>query len=111
MAVATELRRVRGRMDLIPRPPIDLIAPPPVGWPRIVNFPRMEQLSEWLGREVHPQVLLLDAPEPDGYVRQWKPPGMPPERHFGYAMQWYALGATVLGAWIVMGLHLRERKA
>ncbi len=105
MAVDPGPRTVTGRADVIPRPPIDLIAPPPIGWPRIVNFPRMEQLAGWLEREVHPQVILLDAHEPEGYVRRWLPPGMPPEKHFAYAVQWAALGATVLGAWVVMGLR------
>ena len=31
-----------------------------------------------LGRPLYPQIVLLDAAEPGGFVRDWQPPGLPP---------------------------------
>jgi cytochrome oxidase assembly protein ShyY1 len=43
------------------------------------------------------QVVLLDASEPDGYLRDWQPPGFPPARRIAYAVQWFGLAAAVSG--------------
>jgi surfeit locus 1 family protein len=98
-------REVTGRADFLPRPAVELAAPPASGWPRLVSFPDTAGLAAALGAAVHPQVLLLDAAEPDGYLRDWQPPGMPPGRHIGYAVQWFGLAAAVLVAWIVLGFQ------
>ena len=42
------------------------------------------------------ELVLLDADQPDGYLRQWQPPGFPPLRHTAYAVQWFGL-ALALG--------------
>jgi cytochrome oxidase assembly protein ShyY1 len=41
--------------------------------------------------------VLLDPGEPDGYLRQWQPPGFPPVRHIAYAVQWFSLAAALVG--------------
>lgn len=99
-----ELRRVSGRMDFLPRPAVELEAPASGGWPRLVSFPRTDDLTAALQVPVHPQVLLLDAGQPDGYLRDWQPPGMTPEKHIGYAVQWFGLAAAVFVTWFVLSL-------
>ncbi len=66
---------------------------PPL-WPRLELAP----LEAALGERLQPAVLLLDDAAPHGYERAWRPlPNtLPPERHRGYALQWFALSATVL---------------
>jgi len=98
-------RRVSGRMDRLPRPAIELEAAPSSGWPRLVSFPTTGELSAALDAPVHPQVLLLDADQPDGYLRDWQPPGMTPGKHVGYAVQWFGLAAAVFVTWFVLGLR------
>lgn len=105
LPVSGDERQVRGRADFLPRPAIALAAPPAHGWPRLVSFPGTADIAAALGASVHPQVLLLDASEPDGYLRDWQPPGMPPQRHLGYALQWLGLGAAVVVAWFVLALR------
>ncbi|MGH8130931.1 MAG: SURF1 family protein [Steroidobacteraceae bacterium] len=105
VSVAGESRRVSGRIDELPRPPIELKAKPAGGWPRLVQFPRIEELSMLLGRELDSRIILLDPAEPDGYVREWAVPGMPPARHLGYAVQWFAFAALAVAIWFVLSLH------
>jgi surfeit locus 1 family protein len=101
-------REVTGRADRLPRPGVELEAPPGSGWPRLVSFPTTADLAAALDAEVHPQVLLLDAGEPDGFTRDWQPPGMPPERHLGYAVQWFGLATAVAVTWLVLSFRPRK---
>ena len=50
-----------------------------------------------------------DAPP---YVRDFEilPNTLPPERHLGYAVQWFALSATVLVVALVLTLRMRRRR-
>ncbi len=105
ISVAADSREVSGRLDPLPRPGIELQSAPPAGWPKLVNYPRVEELSALLRRELRPRTILLDAQAPDGYVRDWHPPGMAPDRHLGYAVQWFALAATAIAIWIALSLQ------
>lgn len=52
-----------------------------------------------------PRVLRLDPDLPLGYTRDLDilPNTLPPEKHRGYAVQWWALAATVFVVWGVLG--------
>lgn len=93
-----------GRLDALPVPGISLghLAPDEnAPWPRLTSFPTMADLSAALRRPLEPRQLLLNADEPLGYVRDWHPAGLGPERHLAYAVQWW--GFAVLAA----GLYAR----
>lgn len=86
------------------------LAPAPDGrWPRVASFPTVEQLASAYGDELLPVVLLLDADSGPGYVREWQAPGLPPERHIGYAVQWWAFALLLLGLFV--GLNLKRKNA
>ena len=57
-----------------------------------------------------PRVLKLDPASPLGYTRDLDilPNTLPPERHLGYAVQWF--GRWLAGLWTVLFLSLRKRK-
>jgi surfeit locus 1 family protein len=59
-------------------------------------------LSRAFGQPVEPRILLLDPHEPNGYVRDWHPPGMQPVRHWSYAIQWWAFAVVVIIFWAVV---------
>lgn len=104
VAVDTGPRRVTGRFSELPRAPVELAAPPSSRWPRLVNYPKAAELAAMLGRELRPGMILLDPGEPDGYARDWQLAGTTPERHLGYAVQWFALAATAAAIWIALSL-------
>jgi len=104
VAVGAESRLVAGRFNELPRAPIELAAPPQAGWPRLVNYPQAAELAEMLGRELRPGMILLDPDERDGYLRDWQLTGTTPERHLGYAVQWFALAATAAAIWLALSL-------
>jgi surfeit locus 1 family protein len=96
---------VTGRADDLPSGGLAIgKAAPPVegGWPKVTSYPTMSELSAALARPLEPRLVLLDPREPDGYVRDWHPPGMQPIRHWSYAIQWWAFAVVTLIFWAVI---------
>jgi surfeit locus 1 family protein len=75
-------------------------------WPKVTSFPTHAELADALGTELQRRLLLLDAGVPGGYVREWSPPGMPPSRHFSYAIQWWGFAGVLLV--LYFGLNFRK---
>ncbi|HEY6124414.1 MAG TPA: SURF1 family protein [Steroidobacteraceae bacterium] len=75
-------------------------------WPRLTSFPTHAELADSLGVKLENRMLLLDAGVPGGYLREWSPPGMPPSRHFSYAIQWWGFAAVLLV--LYFGLNFRK---
>lgn len=105
VAVDGEQRTIVGRIDELPRPGIWLKAPPATGWPRLVQYPKMDELAAALGRKLSPRQVLLDPGVPDGYLRAWTVPGTSVDRHLGYAVQWFAFAAAAGVLWLVLSFR------
>lgn len=106
--------RLTGRIDVLPVGGLALgRAPPPSGssWPKVTSYPDMAELSQALARKLEPRILLLDRDAPLGYVRDWQPPGLPPARHWSYAIQWWGLAATLAVIWAVLSTRKTETGA
>jgi len=102
--------QVTGRLDQLPQPGIasGRVTPPATGpWPRLSSFPTLAELSTLLARPLAAEVLLLDAEAGEGYLRQWQPPGVAPDRNYSYAVQWWAFAALAWG--LLLGLNLEKR--
>jgi surfeit locus 1 family protein len=98
-----------GRLDELPSAGLASGRAAPDGsnsWPKLTSFPTHDELQMALGDPLPHKILLLDADLPHGYVRDWKPPGMDPSRHFSYAIQWWGF-ATVLLV-LYFGLNFRK---
>lgn len=107
--VSTAPRRVQGHWRPLPQPGLRLATKPceATGFPRVMSYPTQDDLACVLGAPVAAGVLLLDAAETDGYVREWTLPNpVPPARHYGYAAQWFAFAATLL--FLFLKLNLRR---
>jgi surfeit locus 1 family protein len=110
IAVPSDSRRLRGRADNLPSAGIHMgvaaaLAPP---YPVVANFPTHQELAQLLKESAWTSgtdVVLLDADQPDGFVRSWTAPGMPPMRHIAYAVQWFALALALCVIYIVTNLR------
>lgn len=94
---------VRGRAGSLPKAGYkmgDAILATDV-WPKHAVYPSPEEVSAALGRELQPFILLMDHNEKNGFLRHWVPSEFGPGKHFGYALQWLAMGAVLSGllAW------------
>lgn len=67
--------------------------------------------AEWSLR-LHPLSLQQSAPDtPDGMTRDWPRVGADVHKHYGYALQWFGLGAliTILYVWFQILVPRRRR--
>lgn len=77
-------------------------------WPKVVQRVELVAMASALRREVLEQVLLLDPNQPQGYRREWSPYiGISPDRHRGYATQWFALAVTLIVIYVVVTFRRR----
>jgi cytochrome oxidase assembly protein ShyY1 len=98
-----------------------IYAPPPGGglrvggnalerqatWPKLTLFLDLDAVRADLGGgPLHPRILLLDADPASGLVREWTPAVMPPEKHRGYAFQWFSFALAAIVIFVV--LHWRR---
>lgn len=99
-------REVLGRLGQPANPGIRL-GPASVvqGWPLPLTYIDYGELETVLELSLRSAVLLLDPGEPDGFERDWRPDfgGFGPERHRGYAVQWFALALAVVVILVVTG--------
>ncbi len=107
-AVTLETRAtvtVMGRADDLPTPGLAAGRAAPSTdshWPKVTSYPTTGQLSAALARPVESRIVLLDPQAPDGYVRDWHPPGMQPLRHWSYAVQWWCFAVVTLIFWTIL---------
>ena len=79
-------------------------------WPKIVQRIALEKTARDLKRSVLPFVVLMDPALPHGFVREWTPYlGIGPERHRGYAFQWFSLAVAVAVVWVVVRIRGERR--
>jgi surfeit locus 1 family protein len=75
-------------------------------WPQIVEFTDFEALSQQLGYPIAPVILRLAPDQSCGFLREWDiTAGFPPIRHIAYAVQWFALAATVAIIFFVLSVR------
>ncbi|MFC5696096.1 SURF1 family protein [Pseudomonas sp. GCM10022186] len=82
----------------------ELEHPQASGWPQLVNQVDAAALWQHLGRNGLPLELRLEE-GPAAYRADWRVVAMGPEKHLGYAVQWFALAAALLGLFIYYGLR------
>lgn len=107
--VPTTRTVVHGRAGSLPRAGYkmgDAIVPGS-DWPKHAVYPDSAEISNALGVEVQPFVLLMDHEEEHGFLRQWVPTEFGPGKHFAYAFQWFAM-AVVLAALLTWNYRKRR---
>lgn len=105
--VGSQLREIRGLIDNLPQPGVragDAGIKNGV-WPQVLNYPKVQELRAIYGDLLFARIILLDPDQAEGYSRFWSIDlGFTPERHVGYAVQWFGLALTLLIIYIVVNL-------
>lgn len=107
-ASAREVDTIVGRLWQ-PEPGLALgpaLAPADGDWPRTTTRVDYAALGDALGRQLVPAVVRIEEQVPWALRARPVEPRFGPERHVGYAVQWYALALTVV---VVAVLLLRGR--
>jgi surfeit locus 1 family protein len=101
--------RVSGRLSTLPTAGMASGRQAPAAdgaWPRVTSFPTRAELQQLLGFELLAPVLLLDADSGPGYLRDWQPPGISPDRNYAYAVQWWSFAVLALA--MFTGFNLKR---
>lgn len=93
---------LRGVVDLPPGKGLLLGEAQTPGWPKVVQYVDLEQLSWQMGYRLQPYLVRLDADAPFGFARDWHLASVDKERHQAYAFQWFALAAALLIIYLVV---------
>jgi surfeit locus 1 family protein len=97
-----------GRLDELPAPGLASGRAPPTtdaAWPKLTSFPTHAELEAALGAKLERRIVLMVGPGA-GYVREWSAPGLSPDRHFSYAIQWWGFALVLLV--LYFGLNFRK---
>jgi cytochrome oxidase assembly protein ShyY1 len=75
-----------------------------VSGPRLLTYLDRHEIEAAFGLSLASGVLRLDPGTGYGHERdlQLLPNTLPPERHYGYALQWFALSTTVIVVYVVL---------
>ncbi len=98
---------VQGRLDL-PEGGLQLAADDWGNrWPRRIQQVSLERMTTVIEQPVLPWLLRLDTELLSGQPTGWQPVTLPPERHLGYAVQWFGLALVwlVMTGWLLQTLH------
>ncbi|VVO13164.1 SURF1 family protein [Pseudomonas fluorescens] len=83
----------------------------PVGakWPRLVTAVAPASLWAELGRNGFAFELRAES-GPATYQADWPVVAMGPEKHLGYAVQWFAMAVALFGLYLYLGWHNAREK-
>jgi len=110
ISVDDQSRTIFARLNRLPVPGIRLEGEQQAsGWPRRLLFPVKADIETALGTEVPDYQLLLDADQPDGYLREWKAVDVGPEKHYGYAFQWFAFALISLFFYVLLNFRWNKQ--
>lgn len=103
---------VTGSWRSLPRPGVRLDGtvncPAEKRFPAAVLYPTSDDLECLMSRPIVGGLLLMDPELPGGFVREWTDFGFPPQRHYAYAFQWFAMALAALVVFVFVN---RKRQA
>lgn len=111
--VPAEILAIQGFLDRPPAAGLSLGAAPGADAdsdPLLVTRIDLDWLAQRDGKALLPWVLYLHADSPAGYLRDWQPSYLPPERHRGYAVQWWGLAAATIVVYLVLLIRQQRPK-
>lgn len=59
-------------------------------------------IREFLHKSVVPFIIRLDSQSMQGFVRDWPVVAMPVARHYGYALQWFAMALVIVIVFVAL---------
>jgi|TARA_B110000908_G_scaffold130532_1_gene153505 cytochrome oxidase assembly protein ShyY1 len=67
-----------------------------IRWMGVVQAINFEKLSQKFDQRLFPHVVRLSSESPGSYQPNWVVVNLQPEKHVGYAVQWFAMSVTLL---------------
>lgn len=67
----------------------------------VIEFIDAHIISQFLHKSVYPFIIRMRPEASDGFVRDWPVVAFSPDRHFAYAVQWFAMALLVAILFII----------
>ncbi len=78
-------------------------------WPLVVQWEDINRLGMLLHVEsIFPYSVRLEAGQPGALDIDWAPINTKPEKHRGYAVQWFSMAAALLAFWLYSSIRPRK---
>lgn len=77
-------------------------------WPLLIQKIDLEKSAQLFDYPLIPFVLRLQPDNSTEFVREWQSNFMGPEKHYGYALQWFSLSFALLTIYLVVNTHRKE---
>ncbi|WP_235015374.1 SURF1 family protein [Oceanicoccus sp. KOV_DT_Chl] len=85
------------------------------GWPRLIQVLDMDALAKEFGSALFPFSVRIQSPIAGSYEANWVVVNLQPEKHTGYAVQWFAMSATLIIIMVLANTNLwvllKQRKS
>ncbi len=72
---------------------------PANGWPKVVQAVNASEISNIVNETVYPHLIRLSENDPNALPRNWPLTVIQPEKHLGYAIQWFLMATAVVIAY------------
>jgi cytochrome oxidase assembly protein ShyY1 len=76
------------------------------GWPKVIQAVEMDKLVPAVGGVVFPYSIRLEADQPGALTTDWQVVNVSPEKHQGYALQWFTMAAVLLVFYLLRSSNL-----
>lgn len=76
------------------------------GWPALFRWIDVGELAAETGIPLKPYLILQDASDAHGFIRDWKLISDSPDKNYAYALQWFSFAGIIVLLWI--GLNLKR---
>ncbi len=87
---------------------LDDTTPDISNWPVVIEKLDIPQLSALLNHQLYPFILRLDKTDPNSLVRDWQVVTMKPEKHRGYAFQWFSFAMIALIIFFILNVERKK---
>ena len=77
-------------------------------WPHKILEIDLDVMASQYGKRIFHKLLRLDADSQGALVVNWKPINMAPEKHLGYAFQWFALSFALVVLYVFASSNVAE---
>lgn len=76
----------------------------------VIEFIDLKLITQFLHKFTYPFIIRLNQNEPNGYIREWSITSISPERHRGYAFQWFCFGFVTLILFVALNVKRVDEK-
>ena len=77
-------------------------------WPRVIQYLDFMAISERLGHHLLSLTVRMEPNQSGAFITEWPVFAFTPNRHIGYAIQWFALAITVLIIFLYFHVSIRN---